>query len=564
MALRSPPLAAILLSALAGCVGIIDGANGANGGTADAGASATPGADGGGGDLSPPPSEVSTVNPCTAAPDTPGPQQVRRLSAGELDRTGVDLFKDESVPRPTFFNDPSVLGFKVDANALLIPDSTAAQQVLLYSEAVATWVDGRRQNVLPCTTRDSACARQFVRSFGKRAFRAPLDDAQASKYDALFAAQPSFEDGVHIVVRAMLVSPYFLFRQELGDPDPGDPDLFHLTPYEIASNLSYLVTGSMPDDQLMAAADAGQLATPAQLDAQVTRLLADRRAQDAFMRFVDGWTGIDRVLSTVKDQAVYGRLDDALRRSMYAETRSLFLEVFSGQGGLAELFLADHTFLDQNLAGFYGLGGTGRITIDPGQRDRGLLAHASLLTAFGTANSSSPVQRGKLIRTRFMCETLPPPPGGLATAISPPSGQPQTTRQRFEEHEKNEPCASCHKLMDPVGFAFEGYDGIGQRRSSENGLPIDTSGRVASQSGGADVPLAGLPDLATYLAESAQAKRCLVRYWSYYAFASVSWAQDGCTQDAIYDDAAAHGFSLESVMRAIVHAPHFTTRRKAS
>ncbi|MCE9579177.1 MAG: DUF1592 domain-containing protein [Deltaproteobacteria bacterium] len=418
--------------------------------------------------------------------------------------------------------------------------------------------------MLPCQTQDAACAQQFVRAFGKRAFRAPLTDEQAATYDALFAAQPDFTQGVHMVVRAMLVSPYFLFRQELGEPDPANPDRFRLTPYEVASNLSYLVTGSMPDDELMAAADAGKLATPADLDAQVTRLLADQRSKDALMHFVDGWLGLDRVLATVKDQSVYGQLDDNLRKSMYAETRDLFLDTFAQKGGLADLLTADHTFVDQNLAGFYGIGGSDRVTLDPNQRDRGILAHASLLTAFSTATSSSPVQRGKLIRTRFLCENLPPPPGGLPTALVPPTGQPQTTRQRFEAHEQNEPCASCHKLIDPIGFAFEGYDGIGRHRTQENGMPVDTSGVLRSMSGGADVSLAGLTDLAGALAQDDQVEQCLVRYWSYYAFGSISWPQDGCTQDAIYQDAAAAGFSLESVLRAIVHSPHFTTRVKAS
>jgi Protein of unknown function (DUF1592)/Protein of unknown function (DUF1588)/Protein of unknown function (DUF1595)/Protein of unknown function (DUF1585) len=474
------------------------------------------------------------------------------------------------VPRATFWNDPTVLGFKVDTNALLIPDATAAQQLLAFSDKVATWVDTHPTSVLPCTTTDTACAQQFVRGFGKRAFRAPLDDAQAAKYDALFAAQPSFAAGVHDVVRAMLVSPYFLFRQELGAPDPQDPALYHLTPYEVATNLSYLVTGSMPDDALLAAADAGALATPDQLDQQVTRMLADARARDAVMHFMDGWLGLDRVLTTVKDQSVYGALDDNLRQSMYAESRALVIDtMFTQHGTLADLLTADHTFLDQRLAGFYGLAANGggdsvRVSLAPAQRDLGILAHASLMTAFSTSTSSSPVQRGKLVRTRLLCQNLPPPPGNLPTALVPPSGQPQTTRQRFEGHDTVQPCAGCHTMIDPVGFAFEQYDGIGQRRTQENGINVDTSGQILSPDGAAPVPLAGFADLTTYLAASDQVKQCMVRYWSYYAFASVSWAQDGCTQDAIYQQAAAGGFTLESVLRAIVRSPHFTTRVQAS
>jgi hypothetical protein len=523
-----------------------------------------------GGALEPPPTVLPPVQACTADPSTPGPQQLRRLSASEINRTLVDLLHDAGAPQVTFWNDPSALGFKVDTNALLIPDAVAAQQLLAFSDKVATWVDAHPASVLPCTTTDAACGRQFVRAFGKRAFRSPLTSDQASKYDALFTAQPTFADGVHIVVRAMLVSPYFLFRQELGTPDAAASNLYHLTPYEVASSLSYLITGSMPDDALMAAADAGALSTPDQLDQQVTRLLGDARAQDAAMQFVAGWLGVDRVLTAVKDMTVYGALDDGLRQSMYAESRALVIDtMFTQHGTLRDLLTADHTFLDQRLAGFYGLPANGggasvRVPLTAAQRDFGILAHGAVMTAFATASSSSPVQRGKLVRTRLLCENLPPPPGNLATALPPPSTTPKTTRQRFEEHDQLQPCAGCHVRIDPVGFAFEQYDGIGRHRTQENGMTVDTHGQLVSSTGAAQVSLAGFADLTSYLATSDQVKQCLVRYWSYYAFARVSWAQDGCTQDAIYQQAMAGGFTLESVVRAIVRSPHFTTRVQSS
>jgi hypothetical protein len=514
---------------------------------------------GGGTTIEPPPTSLPIVNLCTADRSTPGPAQVRRLSAVEFNRTLVDLFRDSTVPQATFFNDPKVLGFQVDSNALLIPDSAAAQQILAFSEDVASWVDDRPSSVVPCTTTDTACAKQFVRAFGKRAFRAPLTEEQATRYDRMFAAQPSFQDGVHQVVRGMLMSPSFLFRQEIGTPDTGDPSRLRLTPYEVASNLSYLILGSMPDDALFAAADAGALQTRDQLDQQVTRLLGVAAARDAVMRFMDGWLDLDRVRSAVKDQAVFP-IDDALRASMYAESRALVLDKVFGRGTLADLLTADHTFVDQRLAQFYGLPGEGRVTLT-GQRDRGLLANATLMTAFASADSSSPVQRGKLIRTRLLCETLPPPPADLATELALPTGEPQTTRQRFEQHDRVAPCNACHTRIDPIGFAFEQYDGIGRFRTQENGFTVDTSGEIVGGGpGGASVPLAGLSDLTAFLAGSTQVQACMVRFWSYYAFGAASWEQDGCTQDAILEDAVANGFTLESVLRAIVHAPHFSTR----
>ena len=547
--------ASVLVLALAGCLpkmaassGNSDGGSGNGGGSGSTTTAA-------------PVTQLPPLDACKSNPKLPGPRVLRRLTQAQLNATLQDLFRDPTVPQATFFADSPVLGFTADANALVVQDLTA-QQLMDFGDQVATWVDTHPTSVAACTTTDTTCVQSIVGSFGKRAFRSPLSAAQLQSYTTLFQAQGDFADGLHTLVQAMLQSPYFLYRQELGTKN-ATTGQFDLTPYEIASGLSYLLIGSMPDDALMAAADAGQLATQAQLDAQAARLLQDPRGQTAVADFMTGWLGIDRVLTIVKDSSVYGALTDSLRSSMYNETRALVVDSFTSGGTFAGALTANYTFLDSSLAQYYGVNGGGatatKTTLPAGTRDAGLLAHGSILSGYADANISSPVLRGKMVRMRLLCQALPPPPGNLATALAPASGV-QTTRQHFEAHDTMQPCAGCHIYLDPVGFGFEGYDGIGRHRTTDNGLPVDTSGTLKSMSGGSDLSFAGLSDLSSYLASDPDVETCMTRYWTYYAFGQTSWPQNGCTEDAIAGEAAGKGNTLQSVLMAIVHAPHFISR----
>jgi hypothetical protein len=486
---------------------------------------------------------------------------LRRLAADELNATLRDLFRDPAVPTPTFFNDPVVLGFKNNADALVVQD-LGAQNLMDFAEQVATWADTHSAGILPCTTQDTPCRDQFIRTFGQRAFREPLTDAQVQTYTAVFSAEASFSDGVHAVVEAMLQSPFFLYRRELGTPVPGVPNRYALSPVEIASELSYLLTGSMPDDALLAAAAAGGLATSAQVVQQAERLLQDPRSQTAVMTFMTGWLGLDRVMTTVKDASVY-TLPDTLRSEMAGETAALILDTVGRGGKLADLFTSQTTFLTDTLAQYYGVPAPGSaapkpVLLAPGQRDAGILAHGSVLTGYATATSSSPVQRGKLVRTRLLCQAIPPPPANLDTQLKP-SSPTQTTRQHFEAHASNPVCATCHTLMDPIGFGFEAYDGVGRLRAQENGIPVDTSGTLRSVREG-DVPIKGLADLAAYLAASQALRDCAVRYWTYFASGHASWDQDACTYQAVGSAAAPTDYVLHDLLLAVVRAPHFTQR----
>lgn len=549
----------VLAAGLGGCTGEIGGGGAPNPGG--------PGGGGAGGSpiiITPPPTDLPAESACVTG--SPGPRLLRRLSAPEMAASIRDLFGgDPAAPIATVFNDPPVLGFTVDTNALLVR-GLGAQQLMDNAEQVAHWaVANHLLDIVPCDGTDPACPEQFIRSFGRRAFRAPLTDARVAAYAALFRGEASFTDGVEAVVTAMLQSPYFVYRGELGAPDAAAAGEVVLTPFEVASSLSYLLTGSAPDPELAAAADAGALSAPEQIDAQALRLLADPRNHETVMRFASGWLGLDRLYTTVKDDTVFV-LDDPLRADMLAETRGLLLDVFDGNGGVTDLLTADHSFLTANLASFYGLDASA-LGPDPtrvdyaagGGRDPGILAHASILTGYATAGTSSPTQRGKLVRTRILCQNLPPMPSDLDTKLKPPT-QAETTRAHYLEHSANQPCAGCHKMMDPVGFGFEHYDGFGRYRDQDNGFQVDATGTIYGMNGEPDVSFDGLTELENSLAGDQDVQRCLVRYWAYYAFGSASWSQDACTYQAILDDAAAGQSALRAVLMGIIHAPRFTRR----
>jgi hypothetical protein len=249
---------------------------------------------------------------------------------------------------------------------------------------------------------------------------------------------------------------------------------------------------------------------------------------------------------------------------MLGETETLFIDTFDRNGTVSELFTAPYSFMNLNLSRFYGAntaaGGTGfiKVMLTPGQRDPGILAHASVLASAATGIYSSPVKRGKLVRTRVLCQSLPDPPADVDTMLKPPAPN-QTTRQRLQQHQDNPACSACHQTIDPIGYGFERYDGFGRRRETDNGAPIDSSGKLTGTAAG-DVAFDGIGQLEPLLASSPEARACVVRYWSYFAYGVASWPQDACALSTLVNESAQGQYSLRSVVMAIIHSSHFTHR----
>ncbi len=493
--------------------------------------------------------------------DTPGPRMVRRLTSRQYHNTLVDLFGPE-VPIEEVLSDPAALGFHVDSEALQVRD-LAGELLMNHAEQVAAWAAQNKLDEISnhCKDRAEHCYNQFFDNFGLRLFRQPVSDAQRSQYRAMFEAEDSFEAGLSVVLSAMLQSPYFLYRQEMGVADPQGSGQYRLTPYEIATELSYFLTDRPPDENLLRAAAEGRLETPADIDREADRLLETEGARGMLKSFVEGWLEIDGLLTKAKDMNAFN-LRETFRQSMLREAHEFFIDAVYNDGTVGDLFGAKHTFVDSELASLYGLNAGGnafqRVSLEGSQRATGLLGQAAFLTQHALPDNSSPVQRGIIVRERILCQDLPPVPENLDTNLKTPTNI-TSNRDRYKQHSQDPQCYVCHAVIDPVGFSFESYDAFGRYRAEDMGNPVDASGELSGVTGG-PVALNGLQDLNDYLAISDMARSCLVRYWSYYAYGRDAWDQKVCNHDAIRAEAAANGYTLMSTLKAILHAPHFTRR----
>ncbi|HXT99828.1 MAG TPA: DUF1592 domain-containing protein, partial [Polyangia bacterium] len=445
---------------------------------------------GGGPTVMPPKQALADPLPCTS--NAPGPRKLWRLTGPQFAASIRAIFNDtaNAAPIATVFNDPTNLGFAIDANALLVQELNASQ-LQDNAEAIAAWAASanKLQMFGNCSTLDSTCGTKFIQAFGRRAFRTTLaaSDSRIAAYLKVFMAGSSYADGAQAVISAMLQSPFFLYRSELGTGS----GTFTLTAFEVATELSYLLTGSTPDDTLLAAADnvvSGSLTLTSMIDQQATRLLATSAPSNAtaVMGFMSGWLGLDRLYTTAHDDTIFA-MTKLLRDAMNTESQSLIVEAFNGGGSFSSVLTADHTFLNSDLATFYGLPTTGLTSTafksvslaGSTVREPGLLATGTILNGYARPDTSSPTQRGHMVRSRMLCQDVSPPPPNLDTTFHP-STMPETTRDHFVNTHSTGACYSCHQYMDWIGFAFESYDGWGRHRTTENNLAINNSGTVYS------------------------------------------------------------------------------------
>jgi hypothetical protein len=421
----------------------------------------------------------------------------------------------------------------------------------------------------PAQDGEDACVDQFIASFGLRAYRRALASDELTELRELYAAQKTahgFPTAVQLVLQAMLQSPDFLYRVELGAPT-ATPAVVQLTGHEIATRLSYLLWGTTPTPELLAAASAGELDDAAGIEQHAREMLADARSHQTVNSFHEQWLDLELLETTGKDPEVYPEFDDTLRAAMREETlRFAEYVVFEDDGSVEALLTSPFSFVNAPLAAIYGESGSFgdelvRTDLDAGQR-MGLLTQPSLLSVFAKSNQSSPVHRGKFVRERVLCQQLSPPPAGLV--IVPPDPAPDaSTRERFAEHSENAQCAGCHALMDPIGFGFEHYDGIGRYRDMDGTFQVDASGQVNS-SRDADGAFDGAIELAQRLAQSDEVRECVAGQWFVYAFGrSVNNELDRCSRERLYAAFAASGHRVPELLVALTGTNAFRFRRMA-
>ncbi len=523
----------LLGAAVAGvaCGGSIGDSGGGGGGDDGTG----PGGDGGSG-VDPLKPEELACPPKEAIAPTAAP--LRRLTSAEYNATVLDLLGDATNPADSFPPEGVVHGFRNNVTTQAVTFDLA-DDTFKAAEQLATRALAKLDTLVPCNVAqltEEGCAKAFIDTFGQRAYRRPLSDPEKASYLVTYQKGRvdggDHKNGIRLAMTRFLASPYFLYRPEWGQAGSGPKaGIVALSPWETATRLSYLLWGSMPDPVLFAAAAADELKTDAQIDAQVERLLADARAKKAVRQFYEGWLLLDKLAKSSKDEKEYpgfGKLVPAM-----TEEITRFMDDVLWSGTIAQVFTADHTYLNRDLATFLSIDGaatmgTGfdRVTLDPqgamgpGRR-AGILSMPGLLSAQAKPNETSPILRGKFVAEQMLCAEVPLPPANIPPVEAADTSQ-LTTRQRFEKHAESE-CASCHQVMDPLGFAFEHFDAAGRFRATEKDQPIDSTGALE----GTDVDglFADGVELSQRLAGSAMVRSCVARQWTRFALGRE--AEDG-------------------------------------
>jgi hypothetical protein len=514
----------------------------------------TPGASGSTGTGTKPPAAPVDCNQVQVSP-----RRLWRLTPAQYDNTITDLFGIQSTFGQGFPADEVVHGFSNNADSLIVTPLYADKL-----QAAAQDISGKveLQRLVPCASaaKDDNCLRELATKFGEKMFRRPVQPAEADRYVTLAKTAADFESGARLMLLAFLQSPNFLYRFEIGKADEGTR--FALSDYEIASELSYLLWQTTPDDTLLAAARSGMLHEPAQVRAQVDRMLMSPRSKPVVRAFIFEWLGLSAVTTVPKDTMRFPELTPEIRAALLAEAERFVDHVmFASGNSLSALLTSPNTYLDAALAQFYGVPGQADpatpVTL-PDQGRRGILTLGATMLTHARSNDSSPVHRGKLVRERLLCQILPPPPAGLN--IQPPPLDPsKTTRERYKAHSSIEPCQSCHRLMDPIGLSFEHFDGVGRFRATDNGMPIDAHGEILD-SKNSDAQFDGVSQLIDVLDGSPDVEACYSLSWLRFAYGLTESEQSGCVVEHMQGVLSAGDGSVAAIFSALTQADQFYAR----
>ena len=395
----------------------------------------------------------------------------------------------------------------------------------------------RRAALLPCLQTDpypDPCIEGFFRDFGPQVWRRPLTDLEVDRLTGISLRSGSIlndeYEGLGFGIAAMLQSPHFLFRIELGEPDPDTPGAFRFSNYEMASRLSFLLWDTIPDEALLQAAADGDLTTDEGLSQQLDRMLDDPAIEQGIRAAFTDIYGLYALDDLNKDPTIFTHMSPEVGPAAREETLlSIVHHVLDQDGDYRDLFTSRTTFLDRRLSSIYGVPapaweGFGMTEWPVEHGRRGLLGQVSFLAGASQAVATSPTLRGQHVREILLCQLIPPPPADVDTSIPEPAEGRVTMRDRVAKHLEDEYCAGCHSITDPIGLGFENFDGLGHWRLREYGETIDASGTL---DGAAFDDAWGL---SSAIAEHPNLPNCLAQTWLSYASGRV--IRDG-EQDAI-------------------------------
>ena len=414
---------------------------------------------------------------------------------------------------------------------------------------------GARDSILGCVPQSSSdpqCMNAFVAQFGRRAWRRPLSadeqNSWASVGNGAAAAYGDFYKGAAFVIAGLLQSPNFLYQIEIGEADPTSPGRLRLTGNELATRLSFFLTGSTPSEELMSAAERGELESAEGIRLWAETLVNQPGSREAMAHFFDELFQLRDLSQMSKDPVAFPSFGPALASAMRDETQHLLDSlVWDQDGDFRRFFDADYTFVNQDLAALYGVAvppmcdGFARVTLPADSLRGGFLGQAAFLALMAHPATSSPTLRGKFVREKLLCQNIPPPPPNVDTNL--PNTEGMTTRQKLLAHRQNPSCASCHVLMDDIGLGLENFDAIGQFRTTDSGQPIDASSALDDLGS-----FTGARELGALLAAQPQLTECLTRNLFRAATGHVDTLGESAPLNQVHASFAASGFSFKNAL----------------
>ncbi len=492
-------------------------------------------------------------------PEAPGPEFVPagprlfRLSSRQYRNSVRDLFGPHIVPPSALEPDRAVDGLIAVGATVSTLSARGVEQYFDAALALAEQVvasDEARQRVVPCATQDGACAREAVAYAGRLIWRRPLEtaelDALMVTFEAAQEALGTWDDGLRYALTFLLQSPHFLYRAEQGDAATSA-----YAPFELAARLSYFLWNSTPDKALLEAAESGALLDDAVLATEVDRLLADARARDGVRNFFAEWLGLYELDALSKDPNVFRHYSSDLGALAREETLKLAETwAFEEAADFRSLFTTRTTFVNRRLAAIYDIPAPsgdelGAVDLPLTTPRRGILGHVGILALHSHPTSSSATLRGKFIRERVLCGAPLTPPANLNTSIPEPSPDARTLKERLVVHMQVEECGACHRLLDPIGFGLENFDGIGRFRTKDNDAPIDPSGTLDGE------PFEDAVELMARIANHPMLTPCFVKHVYSYANGHAPENEEAQILHALHEDFRANTFKILHLFRAV-------------
>lgn len=449
---------------------------------------------------------------------------LHRLTRSELTHSLQDLLGAD-VPIAELEPDVLVGGFSsIGASSVEVsPAGVGLHEQAVLAATGYVFADEARVaaqfGCVPASPTDSDCSSRILTQLGRRAFRRPLTEAEVQRFTGLAtaiggAAGSSMLAGVRYTLAAILQSPSFLYRVELGEPSAADAGRLKYTGFEMASRLAAALWDSVPDDALLDAAEAGALETAEGIRDEAERLLAEPKAERSLVVFTRELFGTSHLEEAQKDEALFPTWRESLKEAMREELERRVVDmVLVRKGDFLSLYDERKTFVNDDLAQFYGLPLSGQpgfyaAEFPPESKRAGLLGAGAILAGHGLPQRNSPTARGKFVSEMVLCRSIPPPPNNVPP-LPPQAGPEVTMRERLALHRQAPVCAGCHAMMDPIGFGMEDFDSVGLHRTMEGTSPVDATGTL--EGAGLDgSSFSGLAELGAALRRQPVVGPCLV------------------------------------------------------